>query len=187
MTKLPTWVRFPNLPLQCWTPLCLSKLASVIGKLIRYDDSTTNMTRLSYTRVLIKVDLLGDLPSSVNVVLPNGSNLAHSSSPSADTMAVKKQQPYSQRPHVDPITTEVATSKTRSHSSPRRKKTKCADPKPVSDSGKEEEALPVKRQYLTRSKASKIEAQPSSGKPGKSKDLVLLHSSSDDTAPSLMM
>ncbi|KAJ6975267.1 hypothetical protein NC653_031197 [Populus alba x Populus x berolinensis] len=102
-------------------------------------------------------------------------------------MAVKKQQPYSQRPHVDPITTEVATSKTRSHSSPRRKKTKCADPKPVSDSGKEEEALPVKRQYLTRSKASKIEAQPSSGKPGKSKDLVLLHSSSDDTAPSLMM
>ncbi|KAL3574042.1 hypothetical protein D5086_024655 [Populus alba] len=68
-----------------------------------------------------------------------------------------------------------------------RKRTKCADPKPVSDSGKEEEALPVKRQYLTRSKASKIEAQPSSGKPGKSKDLVLLHSSSDDTAPSLMM
>jgi hypothetical protein len=32
MTKLPTWVRFPNLPLRCWTPLYLSKLASVIGK-----------------------------------------------------------------------------------------------------------------------------------------------------------
>jgi len=34
------------------------------------------MTRLSYARVLIEVDLMGDLPSSVNVVLPNGSNLA---------------------------------------------------------------------------------------------------------------
>jgi hypothetical protein len=34
------------------------------------------MTRLSYARVLIEVDLLGDLPSYVNVVLPNGSPLS---------------------------------------------------------------------------------------------------------------
>lgn len=33
------------------------------------------MTRLSYARVFIEVDLLGDLPSSVNVVLPNDSPL----------------------------------------------------------------------------------------------------------------
>ncbi|KAJ6877619.1 hypothetical protein NC651_030395 [Populus alba x Populus x berolinensis] len=221
MTKLPTWVRFPNLPLWCRTPLFLSKLASVIGKPIHCDDSTANMTRLSYARVLIKV------------VLPNGSNLAQQvlyeslpcfckschilrhtelacrkgtkpkrktrpqdihedfGSPSMDTEAVEKQQPYSQGPpvdtHVDPMTTEVATSETRNHSSPKRKRTKCADPKPVSNSSKEKEALPVKRQYLTRRKASKIEAQPSSGKLGKSKDPVLLHSSSDDMTPSLMM
>ncbi|KAJ6973644.1 hypothetical protein NC653_033855 [Populus alba x Populus x berolinensis] len=31
------------------------------------------MTRLSYARVLIEVDLLGNLPSSINVVLLNGS------------------------------------------------------------------------------------------------------------------
>jgi hypothetical protein len=76
MTKMPTWVRFPNLPLRCWTPLCLSKLASVIGKPIHYDDPTTNMIRLSYARVLIEVDLLRALPNSDNVVLPNGSPLA---------------------------------------------------------------------------------------------------------------
>ncbi|KAJ6859633.1 hypothetical protein NC652_041808 [Populus alba x Populus x berolinensis] len=58
------------------TPLFLSKLASVIGKPIHYDDPTTNMTRLSYARVLIEVDLLGDFPNSVYVVLPNGSPLA---------------------------------------------------------------------------------------------------------------
>jgi hypothetical protein len=32
MLWMPIWIRFPNLPLQCWSPLCLSKLASVIGK-----------------------------------------------------------------------------------------------------------------------------------------------------------
>lgn len=26
MKKMPTWVRFLNLPLRCWTPLYLSKL-----------------------------------------------------------------------------------------------------------------------------------------------------------------
>jgi len=76
MTKMSTWERFPNLPLRCWTPLCLSKLASVISKPIHYDDPTTSMTKLSYAQVLIKVDLLEDLPNSVNVVLPNGSTLA---------------------------------------------------------------------------------------------------------------
>ena len=33
------------------------------------------MTRLPYTRVLIEVDLLTDLPTSINLVLPNGSSL----------------------------------------------------------------------------------------------------------------
>ncbi|XP_011007500.1 PREDICTED: uncharacterized protein LOC105113160 [Populus euphratica] len=233
MTKLPTWVRFPNLPLRCWTPLYLSKLASVIGKPIHCDDSTTNMTRLSYARVLIEVDFLGDLPSSVNVILPNDSNLAQqvlyeslphfcksshvlghtenachkgtkskrktrpqvihkdSGSPSTNIVAVEKQQPYSQGPLVDtpidPISTEVATSKSRSHSSPRRKKTKFVDPKQASDSVKGEEALPVTKQYLTRSKASKKDAQPNLGKPGSSKGPVILHCSFDDLAPLLLM
>lgn len=44
----------------------------MIGKPIYCDDHTTNMTRLSYARVLIEVDLLLDLPTSVNVVLLNG-------------------------------------------------------------------------------------------------------------------
>jgi len=75
MTKVPTWVRFPNLPLRCWTPICLSKIASMIGKPIHYDGPTANMTWLSYARVLIEVDLLLDLPTSVNVVLSNGTSL----------------------------------------------------------------------------------------------------------------
>jgi hypothetical protein len=47
----------------------------MIGKPIHCDDSIAQMTRLSYARVLIEVDLLSDLPSSVNVILPNGATL----------------------------------------------------------------------------------------------------------------
>ena len=72
MARVPVWVKFPNLPLKCWSPTCLSKIASVIGKSIHCDMLTTSMSRLSYARVLIEVDLLVELPNSINIVLPNG-------------------------------------------------------------------------------------------------------------------
>jgi len=75
LTKMPTWVCFPNLPIRCWTPLYLSKLASVIGKPLHCDEPTYTKSKLSYARVLIEVDLLGTLPDLVSVQLPNGSTL----------------------------------------------------------------------------------------------------------------
>jgi hypothetical protein len=75
LTKMPTWVRFPNLPIRCWTPLCLSKLASVIGKPLHCDEPTSTKSKLSNARVLIEVDLLGTLPTLVTVQLLNGSSL----------------------------------------------------------------------------------------------------------------
>ena len=75
MTQVPVWVKFPNLPLKCWTLRCLSKLASVLGKPIQCDKLTSTKERLSYARVLVEVDLLADLRSSKNVVLPNESPL----------------------------------------------------------------------------------------------------------------
>ena len=32
MSRVLVWVKSPNLPLECWTPNCLSKLASMFGK-----------------------------------------------------------------------------------------------------------------------------------------------------------
>ncbi|KAJ6979871.1 hypothetical protein NC653_027878 [Populus alba x Populus x berolinensis] len=49
------------------------------------------------------------------------------------------------------------------------------------------QGLPAGPTLTFLSKASKKDAQPSLGKPGKSKGPVLLHSSSDDMAPSLLM
>jgi hypothetical protein len=71
MSTTPIWVIFPNLPLKCWFSTCLSKIASVIGKPLQCDTPTTTMSRLSFARVLIEVDLFSDLPNSINILLPN--------------------------------------------------------------------------------------------------------------------
>jgi hypothetical protein len=101
-----------------------------------------------------------------------------SGSPSADTVAVEKQQPYSQGPHVDthvdPMTNEAATFALRRHSFPGQKQTKLATsstakqasgPALCPGSCEDLPVLPVQRQYLTRSKAHTMVAQPCSGKP----------------------
>jgi hypothetical protein len=76
MVRMSVWVRFLNLPLQCWSPIYLSKLASVFGKPVHYDTPTSSMTQLSYVRVLVEIDLLADLPTSINLVFPNGMPLS---------------------------------------------------------------------------------------------------------------
>ena len=37
LTTMPIWVCFPNMPLRCWSHICLSKIASMVGKSIHYD------------------------------------------------------------------------------------------------------------------------------------------------------
>ncbi|KAJ6868613.1 hypothetical protein NC651_033633 [Populus alba x Populus x berolinensis] len=78
MTKVPVWVRFPNLPLKCWSIQGLSKIASVLGKPLQSDKFTATMERLSFARVLIELDLLDELPSSIPICLPNGTTLNQS-------------------------------------------------------------------------------------------------------------
>ena len=72
---MPVWVKFPNLPLECWTPNCLSKIASMFGITLQSDRLTSTMTRLSYARVLVEVNLIDNLPFSIKVLLPNGSTI----------------------------------------------------------------------------------------------------------------
>ncbi|KAJ6298456.1 hypothetical protein OIU76_019582 [Salix suchowensis] len=72
MSTLLVWVKLPNLPLSCWSEICLSKIASVIGNPIQCDMLTSSMTRLSYARVLVEIDLLKKLRDYVKVCLPNG-------------------------------------------------------------------------------------------------------------------
>jgi len=230
LTTMPIWVRFPNLPLRCWSHICLSKIASMVGKPIHYDGPTTQMSRVSYARVLIEIDLLSDLPSTVTVILPNGNTLVQqlvyeslpryykqckslghstltcnkghvprnrkrphgtsacstSSSPSAETAAVEKQDQYcvgpSVNPQEDPISIEAAAAGPISTQSPGRRRPKAAGPEPSNTAKVGTTSIPPKRQYLTRSKAAvipRMDLQPTS-------PAVVFQSlhSSDDSAPS---
>lgn len=78
MSRVPVWVKFPNLPLCCWSLVCLSKIASVLGKPIQYDQPTSTLSRLSYARVLVEIDLLKELQHSVSISLPEGPALRQS-------------------------------------------------------------------------------------------------------------
>ncbi|KAL9404172.1 hypothetical protein Peur_001144 [Populus x canadensis] len=163
MIRLLVWVKFPNLPLQCWSPLCLSKLASVIGKPVHADPPTASMTRLSYARVLVEVDLLADLPSLINITLPNGVSISQE--------AVEKQsfreEPQGE-PEVDPMAAEAAGAVEERVDCSVRKRAKMASqsrsPDVFADSPQvvlvskdrldTAATLPPRRQYLTRSKVS---------------------------------
>nr|TKS10930.1 hypothetical protein D5086_0000078350 [Populus alba] len=132
MFRMPVWIRFPNLPLKCWSPICLSKLASVIGKPLQLDTPTSSITRLSYARVLVETDLLAKLPKSINISLPNRVNMAqkvlyesllrfckkcrslgHNTSSCVKNSAVEKQPPQEVPQGVsgfDPMSTEAAVA-----------------------------------------------------------------------------
>ncbi|KAJ6958757.1 hypothetical protein NC653_040412 [Populus alba x Populus x berolinensis] len=102
-------------------------------------------------------------------------------------VANEKQQPYSQGLHVDtpidPMSTKAAIFEIRRHSSPGHKQTQASKPALCPEYCEDLPILPVKRQYLTRSKASNMVTQPSLGKPGTTKRLVTVHCSYDDLAP----
>ncbi|KAJ6874230.1 hypothetical protein NC651_032910 [Populus alba x Populus x berolinensis] len=80
MSRVPVWVRFPNLPLcywspSCLSPSCLSKIASVLGKPIQSDHMTSTLSRLSYAHVLVEIDLREDLQHFVEISLLSGPTL----------------------------------------------------------------------------------------------------------------
>ena len=104
MSRVPVWVKFPSLPLWCWSPVCLSKIASVIGKPIQCDRLTSNLARMSYARVLVEIDLLEKLRHSVEISLPEGlfctKKLSMRPYPSIATFAMFLAIPVSSAPKL---------------------------------------------------------------------------------------
>ncbi|KAL9384418.1 hypothetical protein Peur_004566 [Populus x canadensis] len=160
MLRMPVWIRFPNLPLQCWSPICLSKLASVIGKPIHLDTPTSSMSRHKRRK------------RGQPTPTPSGC-----SNPSAETEAVEKQplreEPQGE-PECDPMFAEAAVAGEERPDISACKRAKLATPSgPLGDhppasppvvtvEDETNAALPPRRQYLTRSKAA-----ATSGRSGK--------------------
>ncbi|KAK6791272.1 hypothetical protein RDI58_010353 [Solanum bulbocastanum] len=69
-TKIPIWVKFPNLPMNCWDCDSLSRIASAIGISVFADECTTNQRRISFAIMLVEVNVTKPLPDKINVMDP---------------------------------------------------------------------------------------------------------------------
>ncbi|KAH0709082.1 hypothetical protein KY284_010509 [Solanum tuberosum] len=72
MKTIPIWVKFPNLPLNCWGMQSLSRLSSWLSIPLYADECTTQIDRVSYARVLVKMDISQKMPTEVKVEDLNG-------------------------------------------------------------------------------------------------------------------
>ncbi|KAI0529035.1 hypothetical protein KFK09_001580 [Dendrobium nobile] len=54
-SSIPIWFKIIDLPLPCWTPEGISRIASKIGKPLVVNDLTAEKTRLTYARVCVQV------------------------------------------------------------------------------------------------------------------------------------
>ncbi|WMV23966.1 hypothetical protein MTR67_017351 [Solanum verrucosum] len=74
-TKIPIWVKFPNLPMNCWDSDSLSRIASAIGIPMFADECTTKQMRISFARMLVEVDITKPLPDKINAIDPTGKTI----------------------------------------------------------------------------------------------------------------
>ncbi|XP_055828951.1 uncharacterized protein LOC129896968 [Solanum dulcamara] len=64
------WVTLPRLPVGYWSRDALIKVTSAIGKPLHSDSFTANMSRISYERVLMEVDVAQPLLDNNDISTP---------------------------------------------------------------------------------------------------------------------
>ncbi|KAK6773645.1 hypothetical protein RDI58_028883 [Solanum bulbocastanum] len=72
LQTVPISVKYPNLPLSCWSVDSLSRISSGLGEPLYADECTTKVDRISFARVLIEMDVSRELPRNLKVKDPNG-------------------------------------------------------------------------------------------------------------------
>ncbi|XP_042517558.1 uncharacterized protein LOC122091608 [Macadamia integrifolia] len=72
---LPLWIRLYGLNLHFWGNRSLGKIASVLGTPICVDRRTAQRERLSFARLCVLMNAEGGLPSTVHIVLDDGSTI----------------------------------------------------------------------------------------------------------------
>ncbi|KAH0644840.1 hypothetical protein KY284_032724 [Solanum tuberosum] len=72
LTTIPLWIKLPNLPLNCWNSVVLSKIGSSLGKPLYADECTTLASRISFARILIEMDVTRPLPKIIKIQDPKG-------------------------------------------------------------------------------------------------------------------
>ncbi|KAK4723266.1 hypothetical protein R3W88_026045 [Solanum pinnatisectum] len=70
LTTIPLWVKLPNLPLNCWNSVVLSKIGSSLGKPLYADGCTTQTSRISFAKILVEVDVTRPLAKVIKILDP---------------------------------------------------------------------------------------------------------------------
>ncbi|KAL0907834.1 hypothetical protein M5K25_022276 [Dendrobium thyrsiflorum] len=65
--SIPIWFKILDLPLPCWTPEGISRIASKIGIPIVVDNLTADKSRLTYARVCVQVTKSCVYPESISI------------------------------------------------------------------------------------------------------------------------
>ena len=61
------WIKLHRLPLEFWSPVGFSKIASAIGKPLHVDEATAKRKRLDFARICIEIDAKDDLPNDITI------------------------------------------------------------------------------------------------------------------------
>ncbi|OIT32324.1 hypothetical protein A4A49_08417 [Nicotiana attenuata] len=72
LIEIPLWVRFPKLPMNCWSGNSLSRIVSTIGISMFADEYTAKQSRISFTRSLIEINITKPLPRRLPVMDDSG-------------------------------------------------------------------------------------------------------------------
>ena len=62
VTKMPVWVRLPNLPLPFWHHLVLEDIGNLLGRFIKSDNERKDKGLFTYARICVEIDLNKGLP-----------------------------------------------------------------------------------------------------------------------------
>jgi len=67
VTKMPVWVRLPNLPLPYWHPEVLEDIGNRLGKYITCDEERREQGLFTYARICVEIDLSKGLPDKIQL------------------------------------------------------------------------------------------------------------------------
>ncbi|GAV64176.1 DUF4283 domain-containing protein/zf-CCHC_4 domain-containing protein [Cephalotus follicularis] len=70
--SIPVWVKSSKVPVQYWTKLGLSYIASVLGKPLHMDVSTTNRHALAFARLYVDMATTSTFPDNIILELEYG-------------------------------------------------------------------------------------------------------------------
>ncbi|KAK8609915.1 hypothetical protein V6N13_093325 [Hibiscus sabdariffa] len=74
--RIPVWIQLYNVPLELYSKLGLSYIASAVGFPLYMDSVTTSKTRLEFTKVCVELEVDASIPKHINVLLRDGSTAA---------------------------------------------------------------------------------------------------------------